>query len=141
MIRLRRPALAVAAAAAVALACASCSTPATTAGNGSSSPSGSSTAAPRLSPEQAAVLLVQCFIGHHLIPKSALAADKDSQPPADSATWLHDGKITRKLRFGDWYSEPGGELKVDGESISARVMAVAANSKAWPTPLCGPIPG
>jgi hypothetical protein len=114
------------------LACAACS---------GSSPAASSLPKPRhLTPEQAAPLLVQCFADKHLITASELATGKDSLPPSDSSTWMHDGKVTGNLRFGDWYSIAGSAITVDGKMIVDWVSAVAANSKAWPKGVCGPLP-
>lgn len=115
------------------LVCAACS---------GSAPAASSSPKPRhLTSEQAAPLLVQCFADKHLITASELAAGKASLPPSDSSTWMHDGKVTGNLRFGDWYSIAGSAITVDGKTIWAWVTAVAASSKAWPADVCGPLPG
>ena len=125
-------AVALAAAATGMLACAACSSSSTTA----SSPPPSH----RLTVQQAAPLLVQCFADKHLIPPSGLAADTTAHPRSDSSTWLHNGKVTGNLRFGDWYSDAGSAITVDGKAIGDWVTAVAASSKAWPTGICGPLP-
>jgi hypothetical protein len=146
--RLHPRALAAVVMTAAALACAACgSTTTPAAGGGSSSPSvtptsgTSSTSSATLTVAEAAPLLVQCFADHHLIPKSALAADGKTLPRADSSTWLHDGKVTPNERFGAWYRDPGSAVVVKGKSIDAWVHAVAASSHAWPTSTCGPMPG
>jgi hypothetical protein len=91
-------------------------------------------------PEQVAVTIVQCFADHKLIPESALNSGKTSNPPSDSSTWLHDGKITNKLRFGDWYSVVGSALIIKGKTIDDWVTEITASSKAWPSGVCGPVP-
>jgi hypothetical protein len=146
--RLNPRALAAAAVTAAALACAACgSSSSPSAGSGSSSPpaspsSGSSSpTATQLTVQQAAPLLVQCFADKHLIPSSKLAAGKASHPRSDSSTWLHGGKVTGNQRFGDWYSNTGSAVTVNGKSIGTWVTAVAASGKAWPTATCGPVPG
>lgn len=127
-------------AAAAGLACVSCSSSGTTAGGGSSSPAASSSGS-HLTAQAAAPLLVQCFIEHHLISKAQLAMGKTSKPPSDSSTWLHDGKVSGNLRFGDWYSTTGSSIVVNGKQIATWATSVAASSNAWPTATCGPLPG
>jgi hypothetical protein len=146
--RLNPRALATAAVTAAVLACAACgSSTSPSAGSGSSSPpaspsSGSSSAtATQLSVQQAAPLIVQCFVDKHLIPASKLAAGKTSHPRSDSSAWLHHGKVDGNLQFGDWYSATGSAVTVKGKTIGAWVTAVAASGQAWPTATCGPMPG
>jgi hypothetical protein len=90
-----------------------------------------------LTSQQAAAMLVQCFVGKHLISASELAAGTTSLPRSDSSTWLHRGKVTGNLRFGDWYSIAGSAITVDGKTIGDWVTAVTANLKAWPAGTCG----
>jgi hypothetical protein len=112
------------------LACASCS------GSSASSPP-----RPRhLTSQQAAPMLVQCFVGKHLISASELAVGATSLPRSDSSAWLHDGKVSGNLRFGDWYSIAGSAITVDGKTIGDWVTAVTANRKAWPADVCGALP-
>ena len=113
------------------LACASCSSSSTTA----SSPPPSH----RLTVQQAAPLLVQCFADKHMISASELAVGTTSLPRSDSSTWLHNGKVTGNTRFGDWYSIAGSAITVDGKTIGDWATAVTASSKAWPTGICGPL--
>ena len=120
MTRLNPRALAVAAVTAAALACAACgSSSSPSAGSGSSSPpaspssGSSSTTATQLSVQQAAPLIVQCFVDKRLIPASKLAAGKTSHPRSDSSTWLHHGKVDGNARFGDWYSATGSAVTVE----------------------------
>jgi hypothetical protein len=90
-----------------------------------------------LTSQQAAAMLVQCFVGKHLIPASELAAGTTSLPRSDSSTWLHDGKVSGNLRFGDWYSIAGSAITVGGKTIGDWVTAVTASRKAWPADICG----
>jgi len=91
-----------------------------------------------LSGQQVAPALVQCLINHHLVPASALAADQDAKPPGDSSTWLRDGKVVANLRFGDWFSDAGGNVVVRGQQIAAWTIAIEMNPRKWPASLCGP---
>jgi hypothetical protein len=86
------------------------------------------------------VLLVQCFADHNLIPASALSAGLTGNPPSDSSTWLHDGKVTQNSRFGDWYSNTGSAVAVDGKAIVNWAAGVARNAKTWPSSICGHMP-
>lgn len=116
-----------------ALAMAGCS------GSAGSSPADPAVAAQnRL--DRIVVLLVQCFADHNLIPASALSAGLTGNPPSDSSTWLHDGKVTQNSRFGDWYSSTGSAVAVDGKDIVNWAAAVARNAKAWPSSICGHMP-
>jgi len=128
-----RAVLAVSAVVLGVLACAACS---------SSHSSGGGDAKPaRLTSQRAAPLLVQCFVNKHLISASELAVGKTSLPPSDSSTWIRNGKVIGNLRFGGWYSIEGSAIMVDGKSIGDWVTALTASSKAWPTKVCGPLPG
>lgn len=86
------------------------------------------------------VLLVQCFADHNLIPASTLSAGQTGNPPSDSSTWLHDGKVTQNSRFGDWYSNTGSAVDVDGKAIVNWASDVARNAKTWPSSICGRMP-
>jgi hypothetical protein len=86
------------------------------------------------------VLVVQCFADHQLIPGSALNSGKTTSPPADSSTWLYDGKITDNERFGEWYSDVGAGLSVKGKLIDEWVSEIVASPSAWPSSVCGPMP-
>jgi hypothetical protein len=114
------------------LACASCS--------GSPATASSPPRPHHLTSQQAAAILVQCFVGKHLISASELAAGTTSLPRSDSSTWLHDGRVTGNLRFGDWYSIAGAAITVDGKTVGDWVTAVTANNKAWPADICGALP-
>jgi len=128
-----RAGLAISAVALGVLACASCSS--------SPSPGAGSAPPARLTSQRAAPLLVQCFVDKHLISASDLAVGKTSLPPSDSTTWLRNGKVIGNLRFGGWYSIEGSAIMVDGKTIGDWVTALTASSKAWPTKVCGPLPG
>jgi hypothetical protein len=143
-----RVALAVSAAAGV-LATAACAGSVTPAPSASASSSGGASATPAPTNAGAAsgdrlakvsVLAVQCFADHNLIPASALNTGKSGSPPSDSSTWLHDGKVTENLPFGDWYRDAGAGVTVKGKLIGEWVSEIAANSSAWPSSVCGPMP-
>jgi hypothetical protein len=86
------------------------------------------------------VLLVQCFADHNLIPAVTLKAGLTGNPPSDSSTWLHDGKVTQNSRFGDWYSSTGSAVDVDGKAIVNWASDVARNVRTWPSGICGRMP-
>lgn len=143
-----RAALAVCATAGV-LAVAGCSGSGTHAPSGSppASGTGPATVAPTDAGATAAeirgkisALVVQCFADHQLIPASALAAGKTASPPADSSTWLHDGKVSENQYFSAWWSDPGSGVAVRGKTLGDWVSEIAANSSAWPSSVCGPMP-
>jgi hypothetical protein len=92
-----------------------------------------------IAPDRVPVLVVQCFIDHHLIPASVLDA-KNTVPPDDAATWLHNGKIVDNENFGSWYHDAGAGVLVHGKIIGEWVTEITASAKAWPTGTCGPIP-
>lgn len=147
MTRRHPRALVAAVVTAVGLACAACGSTASPGADGSSSPatsptSGTSSAtSATLTVDQVAPLIVACFADHHLIPKSALAAEKTAKPRADSSAWLHDGKVSDNGPFGEWYRATGSAVAVRGKTIDSWVHEVAASSSAWPTSTCGPMPG
>jgi len=114
------------------LACASCS--------GSSTSSSGPPRPQHLTSQQAAARLVQCFADKHMISASELAVGATSLPRSDSSTWLHDGKVSGNLRFGDWYSIAGSAITIEGKTIGGWVTAVTASNKAWPAGICGPLP-
>ena len=139
-------ALALAAATTAALALTACGSSTSPSGAGSSSPpatpsSGSSSTSARLTVQQVAPLIVQCFADKHLIPAARLAEGKTSHPRSDSSTWLHHGKVSGNLRFGAWYSAFGSAVPVDGKTIDDWVHAVVGSRKAWPADVCGPLSG
>ena len=143
-----RAALAVSAAAGV-LAAAACSGSTTPAPSGPASSPGGASATPAPTDAGAAsgdrlamvsVLVVRCFADHNLIPASALNSGKSGSPPSDSSTWLHGGKVTENLSFGDWYRDAGAGVMVKGKLIGEWVSEIASNSGAWPSSVCGPMP-
>jgi hypothetical protein len=130
----RRRALLAVPALLVALGVAACSSP----GKPAASPSDSTTPA-AASQGQVTALLVQCFIGHHLIPAASLDV-KNSSPPDDASTWLQDGKVVANERFGDWYSDVGAGVMVHGKIIGEWVSEISSSVKAWPASICGQMP-
>jgi hypothetical protein len=135
-----RSAATVLGAAATAVACASCSSSGSPASSGPPTSEPPSPTQTRLTAQQAAPLIVQCFVDHHLIPASALATGNNEHPPFDSSAWLRHGKVIANGAFSAWFAESSAVV-VRGKSIGDWMTAIEISRKNWPTSICGPVPG
>lgn len=118
-----------------AAGCAACSSP-----TPGAEPSHGPSPTQSLTAEQVVPPLMQCFVNHDLIPASALNNGKDATPPSDSSTWISHGEVVGNERLGEWL-RANEDVVVKGKSIHDWIAAVEANRHAWPTSVCGPMPG
>jgi hypothetical protein len=84
-------------------------------------------------------LIVQCFITKGLLTGSQLD-DPGLVPANRSSSWLHDGHLTRNVKFNDWYAAKGAGLTVHGKTVDTWVNDAAYNPAYWPAAICGPRP-
>jgi hypothetical protein len=84
-------------------------------------------------------LVVQCFISKGLLTGSRLD-DPDLVPADRSSSWVHDGHLTRNVKFNDWYAAKGAGLTVRGKAVDTWMNDAAYNPAYWPAAICGPRP-
>lgn len=84
-------------------------------------------------------LIVQCFVGRHLLTRTELQ-DTKAVPPASSSQWIHSGHVTRNAAFAEWYRDVGAGASVRGKEVDDWVTDVAYDPATWPSSICGSRP-